>query len=271
MQSTNRQKPLNAKQNTSPTLRRPYPTTVSHQQFRPQVGSHNTPYTAKHSIQTRHRDTLSKHRLKPLNTTQKQAAILYCKSTTPNRGRVTQHTIQPHIASKSANARPRHAVKEPPETWQHHAKHQAYSSATLPNYFFKSTTPNTGRVTQHTIQPHIASKSANARPRHAVKEPPETWQHHAKHQAYSSATLPIYCFHSPRTGVSCDPTPVVFCCACHAIVLPYMLQGQLRPYPPHRGRVTTDSEEVGSQPTPLPVVQGAPNKNHGCVLPTQEI
>ena len=31
-----------------------------------------------------------------------------------------------------------------------------------------------------------------------------------------------------------------------------MLQGQLRPYPPHRGRVTTDSEEVGSQPTPLP-------------------
>ena len=133
---------------------------------------------------------------------------------------------------------------------------QPYSTATLPNYFFKSTTPNRGRVTQHTIQPHIASKSANARPRHAVKEPPETSQHHAKHQAYSSATLPIYCFHSPRTGVRCDPTPIAFCCACHAIVLPYMLQGQLRPYPPHRGRVTTDSEEVGSQPTPLPRSRG---------------
>ena len=32
-----------------------------------------------------------------------------------------------------------------------------------------------------------------------------------------------------------------------------MLQDQLRPYPPHRGRVTTDPEEVGSQPTPLPM------------------
>ena len=57
------------------TLLRPYPTSVSHQQFRTQVGSHNTPYTAKHSIQTRHRDTQS------LNTTQKQAAILYCDPT----------------------------------------------------------------------------------------------------------------------------------------------------------------------------------------------
>ena len=94
----------------------------------------------------------------------------------------------------------------------------------------------------------------NAPPRRAVKKQPATFQHHAKHQAYSSATLPIYCFHSPRTGVSCDPTPIAFYCACHTIVLPYMLQGQLRPYPPHRGRVTTDSEEVGSQPTPLPII-----------------
>ena len=39
------------------TLLGPYPTTVSHQQFRTQVGSHNTPYTAKHSIQTRKRAT----------------------------------------------------------------------------------------------------------------------------------------------------------------------------------------------------------------------
>ena len=39
------------------TLLRPYPTTVSHQQFRTQVGSQNTPYTAKHSIQTRKRAT----------------------------------------------------------------------------------------------------------------------------------------------------------------------------------------------------------------------
>ena len=89
--------------------------------------------------------------------------------------------------------------------------------------------------------------------RSSVQAPPETSQHHAKHKAYSSATLPIYCFHSPRTGISCDPTPIAFCCACHAIVLPYMLQDQLRPYPPHRGRVTTDPEEVGSQPTPLPL------------------
>ena len=81
MQSKNRQKLLNAAQNTSPTLRRPYPTTVSHQQFRPQVRSHNTPYTAKHSIQTHHRDTQSTNSQKPLNTTQKQAAILYCDPT----------------------------------------------------------------------------------------------------------------------------------------------------------------------------------------------
>ena len=187
---------------TSPTLQRPYPTTVSHQQFRPQVGSHNTPYTAKHSIQTRHRDRQSTNSQKPLNTTQKQAAILYCDPT--------------QLLFQINNAEQR------------------------------------GRVTQHTIQPHVASKSANARPRHAVQAPPETSQHHAKHKAYSSATLPIYCFHSPRTGISCDPTPIAFCCACHAIVLPYMLQDQLRPYPPHRGRVTTDPEEVGSQPTPLP-------------------
>ena len=35
-----------------------------------------------------------------------------------------------------------------------------------------------------------------------------------------------------------------------------MIQGQMRPYPPHRGRVTTDSQEVGSQPTPLPTTGG---------------
>ena len=139
MQSKNRQKLLNATQNTSPTLRRPYPTTVSHQQFRPQVGSHNTPYTAKHSIQTRHRDRQSTNSQKPQNTTQKPAAILYrdptqllFPSTTPNRGRVTQHTIQPHVASKSGKTHDRDT--QSPETSQHHAKHQAYSSATLPYY-----------------------------------------------------------------------------------------------------------------------------------------
>ena len=113
--------------------------------------------------------------------------------------------------------------------------------------------PNRGRVTQHTIQPHIASKHAKRTTETCSQETASNLSTpRVKHQAYSSATLPIYCFHSPRTGVSCDPTPIAFYCACHTIVLPYMLQGQLRPYPPHRGRVTTDSKEVGSQPTPLP-------------------
>ena len=103
----------------------------------------------------------------------------------------------------------------------------------------------------------------NAPPRRAVKKQPATSQHHAKHQAYSSATLPIYCFHSPRTGVSCDPTPIAFYCACHTIVLPYMLQGQLRPNPPHRGRVTTTDPVACLLPVPkVPV--GSPWK-HGII------
>ena len=113
--------------------------------------------------------------------------------------------------------------------------------------------PNRGRVTQHTIQPHVASKPANILPGHAVKEQPEISPHAPKKGPGSAVTLPNYCFQSARTGVSCDPTPMVFYCACHTFVLPYILEGQLRPYPPQRGRVTTDSKEVGSQPTPLPL------------------
>ena len=112
--------------------------------------------------------------------------------------------------------------------------------------------PNRGRVTQHTIQPHVASKHANILPGYAVKEQPEISPHAPKKGPGSAVTLPNYCFQSARTGVSCDPTPMVFYCACHTFVLPYILEGQLRPYPPQRGRVTTDSKEVGSQPTPLP-------------------
>ena len=105
-----------------------------------------------------------------------------------------QPHIQPNIASKHAtktrSQRTARSLSTPRKN------KQPYSTATLPNYFFKSTLPNRGRVTQHTIQPHVASKSANARPRHAVQAPPETSQHHAKHKAYSSATLPNYCFPS---------------------------------------------------------------------------
>ena len=113
--------------------------------------------------------------------------------------------------------------------------------------------PNRGRVTQHTIQPHVASKPANILPGHAVQEQPEISPHAPKKGPGSAVTLPNYCFQPARTGVSCDPTPMVFYCACHTFVLPYILEGQLRPYPPQRGRVTTDSKEVGSQPTPLPL------------------
>ncbi len=38
-----------------------------------------------------------------------------------------------------------------------------------------------------------------------------------------------------------------------------MLRGHVRPYPPHRGRVTHDSEEVGSHTTPLPSQNNFPN------------
>ena len=129
--------------------------------------------------------------------------------------------------------------------------------------------PHRGRVTQHTIQPHIASKPANIPPRHGVKEQPEISPHppkisHGLLRPYPTSLSTQNTRHTllrpypttaktpPRTGVRCDPTPMVFYCACHTVVLPYMLEGQLRPYPPHRGRVTTDSKEVGSQPTPLP-------------------
>ena len=184
--------------------------------------------------------------------------------------RVTQHTIQPNIALKHANAPPRRAVEEQPEISSHPAKTSHGLLRPYPtSLLYPSTMPNRGRVTQHTIQPHIASKHANATPRGAVKKQPANSQHHAKHQAYSSATLPIYCFRSPRTGVSCDPTPMPFYCACHTIVLPYIWQGQLRPYPPHRGRVTTDSEEVGSQPTPLPTTSGGQDTSRA--LPKKNI
>ena len=61
-------------------------------------------------------------------------------------------------------------VQEQLATSQHHAKHQANSPATLPIYCFQSKIPNRGRVTQHAIQPNIASKPANAPRRRAVKE-----------------------------------------------------------------------------------------------------
>ena len=61
-------------------------------------------------------------------------------------------------------------VQEQPATSQHHAKHQANSPATLPTYCFQSTIPNRGRVTQHAIQPNIASKPGNTLRRRAVKE-----------------------------------------------------------------------------------------------------
>ena len=51
--------------------------------------------------------------------------------------------------------------------------------------FYQSTMPNKDRAPQHTVQPHIASKYANAPLRHAVNEPPETSQHHAKTSSHT--------------------------------------------------------------------------------------
>ena len=60
-------------------LLRPYPTTVSHQQFRTQVGSQNTPYTAKHSIQTRKRATeICSQRTARNFSTPRKTPVLLC-------------------------------------------------------------------------------------------------------------------------------------------------------------------------------------------------
>ena len=71
---------------------------------------------------------------------------------------------------QGSRGQPCFQVQEQPATSQHHAKHQANSPATLPIYCFQSTIPNRGRVTQHAIQPNIASKPANAPRRRAAKE-----------------------------------------------------------------------------------------------------
>ena len=73
--------------------------------------------------------------------------------------------------------------------------------------------------------------------------------------------------HPFGTGVSCDPTPG----SCATLTVPGVMcdpthqnsmegstfsthtRGHVRPYPPHRVRVTHDSEEVGSHTTPLPI------------------
>ena len=127
---------------------------------------------------------------------------LLFQSTMPNRGRAKQHTIQPHVASKPTNAQARHAVKEQPAS-QHHAKKPEilFWDPTQLLFPINSSEHRSGHTTHH-IQPNIASKHANAPPRYAVKEPPETSQRHAKHQSYSAATLPNYCFPStiPTTG-----------------------------------------------------------------------
>ena len=163
MQSKNRQKLLNATQNTSPTLRRPYPTTVSHQQF--QVGSHNTPYTAKHSIQTHHRDTQSTNSQKPLNTTQRQAAILYCDPTQllfqinnaeQRSGQTTHHT-----ATRSIQTRKRTSETRSQGSSQHHTKKPdiLFWDPTQLLFPINSSEHRSGHTTHH-IQPNIASKHA---------------------------------------------------------------------------------------------------------------
>ena len=58
------------------------------------------------------------------------------------------------------------------------------------------------------------------------------------HGPGSAATLPQLLFIAPATQLSC---PTCYRVSCD-------------PTPQHRGRVTTDSKEVGSQPTPLPII-----------------
>ena len=79
----------------------------------------------------------------------------------------------------------------PPRLLAAHAFKYNFSSATLPSYFFQSTIPNRGRVTQHSIQPNIASKPANAPRRRAVTEP----RPHNTHQNLDT----VFCEPYPTT------------------------------------------------------------------------
>ena len=99
-------------------------------------------------------------------------------------------------------------VQEQPATSQHHAKHQANSPATLPIYCFQSTIPNRGRVTQHAIQPNIASKPANAPRRRAVKAVKETRPHNTPQNLDGLLrTLPNYFVNQRCRNIGSNNTP----------------------------------------------------------------
>ena len=137
----------------------------------------------------------------------------------PNRGRVTQHTIHPHIASKPANTPPRHGVKEQPEISPHapntsHGLLRPYPTS-LSMY---NAAQRQGHTTHHTATHSIQTRRRTTETRSQRtarnlstprKTPgilfcdPTQLLQNRPHGPGSAATLPLWFFIAPATQLSC--------------------------------------------------------------------
>ena len=157
-----------------------------------------------------------------------------------NTGRVTQHTIQPNISPKPLNAPPRRALPTP-----HKKPAKVFCDPIQLLFSIKNAEQRSGHTTHHTAKHSIQHTTAK----------------HSQGTARNLSTL-----HKKQATVLCDPTqllyplptdrghlrpyPNAFLLTCLALYVTGVMCD--RPYPPHRGRTTHDSEEVGSHTTPLP-------------------